>query len=543
MEDNNNNNNHHPSSSPEEQLIAAVNARDFHAVLWALVSAPSVNVNVLLDEELQRTPMHEAARNGDLEIVLILLDSRHGVNLEARDSEGCTPLAYAVCCGHADVVEALIDRRADLENVDDVHEATPLLNACYQQNEELAMTLIVKGARVDPGDKRGQTALHLACGVDGDRDLWKLVEMLLHNGADVNAKSQNQRSPLHYAARWGKLESMRLLLENGSDLEAKDDSGDSALMGAVCYNELEAVRLLLDAGAEVDSKNSLGRTPLHNVISLEVTEELLNRGTNPCERDKDDWTPFDLAFSNNQPVVYRRILQHYREQVAETYERQSLIAILKEAGYIEVEERRYNETVARKLITLPVGRLTIQLMLEVLLFLVSRVPDMIRAQDNHRSIPLHILCQDAADAPVHLVRWLAEQDPTTLHYGNSFGRLPLHVASHARAPVETIRFLVEQGGVGTLCARDRVGSLPLHCMNNIDAAAGLRFPPLPPIKVDAVEYMIKSYPKAVATPNGNGELPLMLACQSSAPEEILFVLLKAYPQSIDYMRVHCNPSL
>src|SRR3954447_12669051 len=64
-------------------------------------------------DQLGSTPLHDAAWNGDLAIIDLLL--RSGANLEARHAEtGSTPLHYAVITNHKDAVALLIDRGAKL---------------------------------------------------------------------------------------------------------------------------------------------------------------------------------------------------------------------------------------------------------------------------------------------------------------------------------------------------------------------------------------------------------------------------------------------
>jgi len=570
-EENNNNNNdhqHHPSSSTEQQLVAAVRARDRLAVVEALSGAPATfNINVVVvvqeDDENdgeQPTPLHTAAWNGDLEIVHILLDSRHhyGVNTEARDRKGKTPLQLACAEGHLPVARALLDHGADLETTD-AERTTPLMWACFRQHRDVALFLIKRGACIGFQDYYGSTALHYICD-RGDHDHSTVVEKLLEKGADVNAACDEKLgTPLHCAANMGKVESMRLLLANGSDWNAKDIESITPLHEAVGNNHLEAVRLLLDCGADIEAKEVLGLTPLHVVNSLEVTEELLRRGANIFERAFYDLTPFESA---NNISISQRILRHYRDLIVETHGRLSIHAILKEAKYVKVieeleedgdggdeEENEENEDVILRvtMVSLPLGKIHIEMMLDSLLqVLLSQDPDMIRAQDTHRLTPLHIACQDAENTPIEVLRWLVEQNLSTLHYGDSFGRLPLHLACRqARAPLETVQFLVEQGGVGTLCARDHEGALPLHLMmsrvsDTTDPAADNTADDELSPKIDGVEYLVKEYPRSVVTPNNNGEWPIMLACQSSAPEDVLFILMRAYPPSIAYMYEHYN---
>ena len=74
-------------------------------------------------------------------------------------------------------------------------------------------------------DKYGQTPLHIAA-ENGHRDM---AELLLNNGADVNAKANNYTRPLHIAAENGHRDMAELLLNNGADVNAKANGDNTPL--------------------------------------------------------------------------------------------------------------------------------------------------------------------------------------------------------------------------------------------------------------------------------------------------------------------------
>ncbi len=65
------------------------------------------------------------------------------------------------------------------------------------------------------------------------------VKRLLKNGADVNAKS-NGMMPIHYAAKFNRVEIIKVLITAGSDIHTSCDKGYSALKHAKKTNAKEA---------------------------------------------------------------------------------------------------------------------------------------------------------------------------------------------------------------------------------------------------------------------------------------------------------------
>lgn len=69
------------------------------------------------------------------------------------------------------------------------------------------------------------------------------VKQLINNGVDVNQKS-NGMLPIHYAARYNRVEIIKLLITAGSEIHAVSDDGLSAKRYAEKTNAKEALSFL-----------------------------------------------------------------------------------------------------------------------------------------------------------------------------------------------------------------------------------------------------------------------------------------------------------
>jgi len=68
--------------------------------------------------------------------------------------------------------------------------------------------------------------------------------LLLDRGADVNAPSAKNSTPLHAAAIAGQFAVVKSLLARGANVDVVDEDGDSPLALAVAFHQLEVVKLL-----------------------------------------------------------------------------------------------------------------------------------------------------------------------------------------------------------------------------------------------------------------------------------------------------------
>ncbi|KAL8674451.1 MAG: hypothetical protein Q9168_001116 [Polycauliona sp. 1 TL-2023] len=119
----------------------------------------------LSDDErkaLLQKSLHMAASNGDIERVRRLLQGKAMpfIDVNAADEEGRAPIIYASCFGHEEVVEALINAKADVDRKDR-NQWSALMWAMTNRHKNIAKMLLDNGASSMVKSSSGRTAFDM----------------------------------------------------------------------------------------------------------------------------------------------------------------------------------------------------------------------------------------------------------------------------------------------------------------------------------------------------------------------------------------------
>jgi ankyrin repeat protein len=192
--------------------------------------------------------LHRAAIDGDLAAIGALLAG--GLPIDARDSDGRTPVMAATAARQTEAVRALLEAGADVD-IRDNALANPFLYAGAEGL--LDILLLANEAGADPAltNRYGGVALIPAC----ERGHVEVVRYLLAE-SDVDVDHVNNlgwtgllEAIILADGDAAHQEIVRLLLEAGADSELADRDGVTPLAHARAKGQAEIVTLLLAGGA------------------------------------------------------------------------------------------------------------------------------------------------------------------------------------------------------------------------------------------------------------------------------------------------------
>jgi uncharacterized protein len=131
---------------------------------------------------------------------------------------------------------------------------------------------------------------------------------------DVNARTADGTSALHWAVYHGDIDLVNRLIAAGANVNATNDYGSTPLSEAAVVGNVPVLRKLLSSGADVESPNGDGQTALMIIArtsNLDAAKLLISKRANV--NAVEQWrgqTPLMWAAAENQPAMVKLLIEH-----------------------------------------------------------------------------------------------------------------------------------------------------------------------------------------------------------------------------------------
>lgn len=236
------------------------------------------------------TPLHKACMFDYIEIVDFLI--KNGASLETLDEDKRTPLLLAASRNCLKTVFFLLNKANVISQKDSklrniIHlmmnqdnlaltEQMSLIHPLSKPSSDNVLITMPKSFNqivleilknpnciqmLNEQDLYGCTVMHYAC----QHSHKSIIPTLIKYGAQLNTPNREKQCPLHFAAKYGCLNSCVDLLASDDCkkfINQRDDSGRTALHLAALNGHAKVVKLLMKKGALI-YRSYIGDTPFH----------------------------------------------------------------------------------------------------------------------------------------------------------------------------------------------------------------------------------------------------------------------------------------
>ena len=340
--------------------------------------------------------LHYAASLNNLENINFLVKNVN-MNINDRDSNGCTALYYAAYYRKRDAYNLLIKLGAN-QNIGDNYGVKPEyvlsggssavdLGDNYNENDDNSLTNtddenMFIARTIETSDTNAlrnimmysnfnmnsviiayDTPLTYAIDLNKDDMVNELLKYRMNNTNIINIETTfipadevyfdertngiesvgnvylGDASPLQYAIFKGNTNIINILLRLGADISRKDSLGNNALMYAASYGSAEIIDMLLNYSSNAYRVVDIyGDTPLHNAAELGNTNTLIalmNRTPiNINAQNINGNTPLHFAVKNHNSNTYRFLLLKGADYSIKNYDGKTASNLLyEESGY------------------------------------------------------------------------------------------------------------------------------------------------------------------------------------------------------------------
>ncbi|XP_077297373.1 uncharacterized protein LOC143919064 [Arctopsyche grandis] len=255
-----------------------------------------------------RSPFHWAAERGKYDIMQFLIDK--GVDIDMPDKYGNAPLLLAAFYGEFEAIIYLLKNGANPKSISKRGE-TILHKAAYGCKVDDFKSIIELGFELTAVDKTRRSLLHSA--VLGKND--SIIKFLVEKEIDPNIADKFGYTPLHEVSYKGCISThkVKLLIKLGANPNAMSKSNCTPLCSASTRNNIEAATVLINEGAEINIRNKVGRSALHFASSKchrNIIELLLKNGAEVNVFDFKGRTPLHHLSRNGRFEHVKILLKH-----------------------------------------------------------------------------------------------------------------------------------------------------------------------------------------------------------------------------------------
>ena len=268
------------------------------------------NFDILMDNDNGWSPVHFAAKAGDLELFQYLAEQGYDVCRRTKDGMICLHIAALNGCFR--LCKILLEKyNVDIHWRDD-NEGNVLHFAAESGDIDLCQYIIENGSDVYSKKKDGTNCFHIAA-LNGH---FHLCKALLENyDFNIHMTNDSGMNVLLFAAESGDLDLCKYLIEKGSKISSVTMNNMNCLLTGASQGRFRLCKALLEIfDFEIHMQSSKGFNVLHYAAEngdLEMFTYFLERGSYVSSKTKDNRDCLHIAASQGYSFLCKILLKFY----------------------------------------------------------------------------------------------------------------------------------------------------------------------------------------------------------------------------------------
>ncbi|XP_024875378.1 serine/threonine-protein phosphatase 6 regulatory ankyrin repeat subunit B-like [Temnothorax curvispinosus] len=393
----------------------------------------------------------------------------------------------------------------------------------------------------------------------------------LEKGADINARSINSWTTLHFAAKGSSPKVIKLILDQSLSVNVKDINGQSPLHIAAEHGRNNIVEFFIKEGLYINDLDNSGKTPLHvaaqNGHEKTVVVLLNNKKAHTIARDKIGLSLLHYAIINNHIGVTKILLEKTENAYKMLNEMIGNLTPLHAAaqrGYLELVNFLLQNNADVNVINVdwtPLHLAASNGHLEIVNILLKHKANVNAVDKTRNNTPLHYAAKYGHE---EIVKTLLKNNAIA-SIATATGVTPLHIAAqkgYLGIVVALLDHDVDIHDKVDICAKDQDNITPLYCAAKsghkkiselliergaeINAKTNNNLTPLHTAamngQINIVNLLIKSKKTEVDAITDDGSTPLHLAA-FIGHIDIVKSLIESKKAKVDAITVHDNTPL
>ena len=292
-----------PGPQGQTALHLAMHVPHQNVVMLLIQHKASVNAR----DATFRTPLHIGATHGNVAMCNYLLNE--GAQLDSREVQSKTPLQLACEAGHYELVEMMLNQ-SNL-NPTNMTFLAAFFAAVECGHIRIAESFFSRGLKLQELQKDSHKPATLAA----KSGSLAMVELMIKENCDANARDENGWNALHFASYYGHYQVIERLIVYDVSTKATTSRKETPVLFAVKGSHFPVAERLLRCSKDdniVSAEDEYGQQPVHHAArtgSIEIFNLLMSNGAKINVEDSFGWHPLHIATAYGHLTLVQRLLE------------------------------------------------------------------------------------------------------------------------------------------------------------------------------------------------------------------------------------------